>query len=428
MTDRIRFLMCIVLKILMDIFFVSVVAQKFPYDYYEVNGNAIRYLISWGIVLVIYLLMPQEERSVKAFFMHVQFVIMILPLTTLYAFTVGKSTKYILVVTVAVLLECLILRKPGKVYYPVKITGIKPYISVLVIVGLPVCLILILNHGGFNGLEAFHPAAVTAIRKSASYPVWLNYAIMWCIYVIIPFFMVYCLENKKYLAAVLLVLGDLVIYMVVAKKIIYLSIVVILAVYVAARLGQAIRIMYLGMSTLLGTITVFHLVERNGQATALTNLLASFVGERFLFTSAFNKFAYYEVFREYPKLYFSDGLIGKCLGLADIYRWEPGQMIFGYVWNGRFGESNSCTGYLGDGYAQLGVAGIFLCAAVIGFLIRYIDRYKNTFAFAILAPMAALYAVILNDTPLQTTLVSCGLFLFLILLAVYGEKREERRI
>lgn len=355
------FVMFICLKVLMDLFFVVVVAEVYPYHYYQVHGNVLKYFLTWILLLVIFALMPRKENSVRDFFLHMQLIIMVMPMMTMYAFTEGKSTKYLLMVTISIIIECFILRPDGREYKIIKIKGLKPFVSVFLLIAIPICSILLINYGGFSGLSAFDLSQLYVIRQNASYPTILSYVSSWLTYIVIPFFTVYCFEKKRYGMAMLLIFDTLILYMVLAKKVIYLSLIVVLGVYLISKTGQLVNIMYMGISALLIAIIVMFLIDKSGgDVSAITIYPTALLGDRFLYGPALNKFLYYEIFSEYPKLYFSDGMIGRLMGLTNMYNYGPGQLVFGYVWNGRFGESNSCTGYLGDGYAQMGFWGIVI--------------------------------------------------------------------
>ena len=415
------------LKILMDIFYVTTVTDIFRYHYYQIEIDVIKYFFSWIVFIVILMLIPREENSLKAFFLHIQLIVMILPLLTIYAFTEGKSTQYLLIVVLTIVVECLILRKEKKAYQPIRLKGMKSYINVVMVLLIPACTVLLIAYGGFNGLSAFDVKRVYEIRGNASYPLVLSYLKMWMIYTIIPFYIVYCLEKKKYILSFLLVVNDLILYMVLAQKVIYLSLVVILSVYYASKTKHLVKVMYIGFCILLFSLIVLNFFDARGVASTFTILLVAFMGDRFLFGPALNKFIYFDIFSHYPKLYFSDGLIGRFMGSTNPYKYGPGQMTFAYIWNGRYGESNSCTGYLGDGYAQLGIIGVLGGGIILAFLIKYISQYQGKISYAILSATIAFYVISLNDTALHTVLMSCGLFVFLVLLAVYShvDKHQE---
>ena len=422
--NRAALISVIILKLVMDFFFIKVVANIYGYyDYYRVDPNAGKYIVSWIICILLWGMMPKEE-SIKAFFLHVQFILLIMPMLTLYAFTPDRSTIYMLVVTVAIIIESFLLTRKKRKYKPFKIKEISEFVSVFFCFFIPLMLALIWSYGGFSGLEAFDLDKLYEIRAAAEYPAALSYIISWLTITIIPFYIVYCLDNRKYGIAVVLLMIDIFLYMILAHKMIYLSLIVIVGVYILAKSGHLVKLMYIGMIGLLILLTGMFFIEKNTSTATLMGV--SFVGNRFLFGSATNKFFFYDFFSQYPKIHFSDGMIGKMLGMTNLYGYPSGQIIYGFVTEGGLGLSNSNTGYLGDGYAQAGIVGIIACAVVLAYIIDYISTYDEKISFAVLAPMVALYVIVLADVALTTVLLTSGLFIFIVLLAIYARENSER--
>lgn len=142
---------------------------------------------------------------------------------------------------------------------------------------------------------------------------------------------------------------QLILYMGTGEKFNYLIILVILSFYIISiiKIKNKSLFIYSGLIFLI----LFLFVYKN-------YTFISLLGERFLFGPAVNKFLYYDFFSYYPKHYFADGIIGKCLGITYQYVATSGQLVFAFFYKGRLFESNSVTGYLGDGYAQAGFLGI----------------------------------------------------------------------
>lgn len=153
----------------------------------------------------------------------------------------------------------------------------------------------------------------------------------------------------------------------------------------------------------------------------------SLLGERFLFGPAVNKFLYYDFFSYYPKHYFADGIIGKCLGITYQYVATSGQLVFAFFYKGRLFESNSVTGYLGDGYAQAGFLGIILFAFLKVLLFKFISLTTNGVPDKIRIPMIIIPIFTLNDAGLLTVFFSGGLFLIILLFYIYPEENMKNR-
>ncbi|MCM1185647.1 MAG: hypothetical protein NC251_00975 [Lachnoclostridium sp.] len=422
--DNVALASVIILKVVMDFFFVTVISNIYGYnEFFEVHTNASKYILSWVICMLIWRLMPKGE-SIKALFMHLQFILLILPMFTLYAFTLSRSTKYILLVSVAIIIECLILTQKKTKYFPPKLKNLSTHTNVMVGFLIPLIAILIWTYGGFSGLEAFDLDKLYEIRALAEYPTVLSYINTWLTLTIIPFYIVYCLDKHQYILVGILLMIELCLYMILAHKMIYLAMLVVLVAYILAKSKHLVKLLYIGLTGLLLLLTAMFLFEKD--ISTITLIGISFVGYRFLFLSATNKFFFYDFFSQYPHIYFSDGTIGKLLGMTNLYKYTSGQMVYGFAEKGELGLSSSNTGYLGDGYAQLGALGIIICAIALAYIIDYISNYEGKIPFCILASMVTLYVIVLADVALTTVLLTSGLFIFIIFLAIYAEDNIER--
>ena len=415
------------LKFVVDIFFVLVVSRIYQYDYYVISGDCVKYLISCIMLGIICRCIPKRDERPESCFLHVQLIFMVLPMLTIYAFTENKSSQYMFIVFIAILLECLILRTSIIRLKPIKIRGINSYITVFIICFIPIISVIILIYGGFYGIQAFSLEKLYEIRNNANYPKVLSYIIMWLVNTIIPFFILYSLDLKKYIITGLLVILDIFLYMILAQK--SISLIVILVIYFVIKSNQIIKVMYIGMISGLGSLSICYLIEQGREKIhSFLTVSIGLVGDRFLFQPALNKFSYYEVFNKYPKIFFADGMIGKCLGVTNLYKYGAGEIAYSNIWKGKFGESNFVTGYLGDGYAQLGVCGVLIGAIILAFIVKFVCSYYEKISNGVLCTMLSLYVIKLNDASLQTILLSGGMFIFIILLTIYAKDNEKGKI
>lgn len=422
----------IMLKLTMDFFYVKVVFVIYSHMYgrYSMEPNAGRYIMSWGIFILLWKVMPKEGQGIKTLFLHVQFILIILPMLTIYAIMLEQSTAYMLLVTGAILIECLILMERDKKYRPVKIEGLSGFVSVWFIIFIPLMLALIWTYGGFWGLAAWDWQKLYKIRAAAEYPVILSYIIPWLTLTIVPFYIAYSLEKQKYILTGILIVIDIFLYMIVPNKIIYLSLAVVIGVYILAKSKHLLKLLYMGLTGLMLLLSAIFFFERKSMGSIGRSKISRYgiaiVGDRFLFGSALNKFWFYDFFSKFPKVHFADGTLGKLLGSTNLYRYSSGQMVDAFFTGSRLGVASYNTGYLGDGYAEAGVLGVLLCAVVLAYIVAYISNYEGKMPFTILAPMTVWYVIVLADVALTTVLLTSGLLIFIFLLAVYAGESEER--
>lgn len=419
-------------KCIYDIMFIYVLSTLYPYEVYQVNIVPYKIVISWIFCVVLYMMVPIKSDSVKSVFYHTQFVITILPISTVYAYSFVSNDTYMIIIFFTIIIEAIILRI--KIYDTVQINNQLPRFGKKVVfysllIGIIGVVILLIRYIGIHGLELFSPENVYDVRDDniGRLPSWLDYLAKYAYYLIIPILLIKQIEKKKWILAIILVGLDIAIYLCMAHKTIYLMLIVVFATYIGIKTGKLIELEYLGINALMiiAGVMLKGLQFLEPISTKISLLITSFVGDRFIFGPAVNKFAYYAVFKDEPFLLFSDGRIGRLFGLTYPYgSLAPGNLAYQYCFES--GMSNSITGYLGDAYMQLGVIGMFLTAVILALLIRFFEKSsERRVPLYIVIVVVNCYTVCMNDCPLHTMILSTGLGLF-ILYCFWGERSLKK--
>lgn len=420
------------------IFWILAILYRFAEDalyvwgtsvYYAYNGmvytpSSWKYLLSWILFLVMFAYMPKEEENVGSFLLHVQFVYTVCPLLTFFGISNG-STVYMLMVFVCIMLETWLVRSAPKTMAPPHIKGIQNYTTVALGILVISSLAIPVLYNGFAGLKAFDFQYIYEMRASATYPVGFSYIFSWIAKAVVPFALLYFFHQKKYRWALLAGAVQILLYMESGEKFILLVIFPLLAVYFLAKSRHLIKMMYSGLAVMYLLILLMARMDIPQEAPSSLGLLSlSIVGQRAVHGPAMNKFLYYSLFHDYPKIFFSDGQIGNMLGLTYPYAAGSGQLIYAYG-GGEFGVSNSITGYLGESYAQMGFVGMLLMSLLFGWILRGLSSYRERALFPVLTGLFTMYVIILNDAPLFTTLFSGGMLVSYLLVFIYLSKRPE---
>lgn len=399
-----------------DINYVWGITPTFAYEGMVYAPSAIKYVLSWVIYLIAFAYIPKVEESAPIFILHLQFAWIMTPIISFYGLA-DESSRYMAMVFACIMLETYIVRKPRKVFAAPRIVGIKGYVSVALLVLLIPTLLVSILYNGFAGLRAFDLSYYMTIRRHNTLPIWFEYLFLWMTHAIIPFFMVYFLDKKKYWHSVGCVLLAAVLYMESGRKVLFLLPAVLLAVYAASKLKHLVKLTYGGLGALLMSVMLLMRMDVS-QGHSFGLRLEGFLGERALSLPSVNKFLYYHLFSELPKIHFSDGLIGKALGLTYPYVASSGQMAYAYS-GGEFMYSNSVTGYIGEGYAQLGFLGMLIFSVLLAYIIRFLFSLDNKNTFSILSCIYSFYVVALTDAPFLTVFFSGGIFISLFLCFIY---------
>lgn len=390
-----------------------------PYD-----PKLVKYLLAFLLYLILFAALPKRELDSVALVVHLQFVYSVAPLLTFYAFTNG-STRYILMVSACMLLEAAVIFRPLRVASPVRIKGIQSYVTVMLGVLILFAVIIPILYNGFAGLKAFDFKYIYEMRANASYPPGYGYLLNWMAKSIVPFGFLCFLHMRRYRWAVLMAALQIFFYMLTGNKFTLFILVPMVFIYFCVRTGHCMKLMYLGLSALcLFLVFAFRLdgIDTGTKAPweLMSFYLVRLIGNRALFLPASIKTYYYEFFSTNPKIFFSDGQIGRMLGLTYPYKLHYGFVVDAYQHGaGQFGVSQANTGYLGEAYAQMGFAGMVLMSLLLALILRSMRVYDRKSAAPLLTALLAVYIIILNDGALLTTLLTGGLLVTYVLIFIY---------
>lgn len=388
------------------------------------STSALRYILSVLLYLLLFATLPQREVDSVAFALHLQFAFTVSPLLTLFAFS-DMNGKYILMVSLCVLLETFVVFRPLRVMRPVRIKGVQNYTTVMLGIVIPFVMIVHILYNGFAGFKAFSFTYIYEMRDNATYPPGFVYLENWLTKAVIPFGILCFLHLKKYRWVVLLSAVQVFFYMLTGHKFTLLILLPMVFVYFCIKTRHCLKLMYLGLGAgCLLTILLFQLDRLAPKGTPLSfrvgTIATSLVAVRALFVPAGIKSYFYDYFSVNPKLFFSDGLIGKMLGLTYPYKGSTGQIIYAFAEGvENFGRSNSNTGYLGEAYAQMGFAGMLLMSLLLALILRSLRVYDGKNAAPLLSALLSIYIIILNDGALLTTLFTGGLLVTYILIFIF---------
>lgn len=411
--------LAILYKLALDFMYIWVASPQFGYSGLIYLPTFVKYVIGLMMYFVIFAFLPKDEGSTGSVLLHIQFLYTVAPMLTFYSFANG-SNKYMLMVFICVMLESVIVRLGKKKRTPIYITGIKNYLTVGIWILLLVTVSIPILYNGFAGSKAFDFEYVYKMRAEATYPPGFGYLFFWMGKAIIPFFTVYFLDKKRYIAGIAAIFLQILLYMECGNKYLLFILVPVIFIYYCAKTHHLIKLAYLGLSVLfLLMIPAYIFDSASGDSIGVRT--SFYISVRAIFHPADNKFAMFEFFSQFPKMYFSQGLIGKIFGLTNLYNGSEGQIIFAYN-GGDFKSANLNTGYLGESYAQMGFVGMLLMSVLFAFVLRAIECYNSKRNFCVLTAVFAMFIINLNDISLLTTLLSSGMAIVLLLIAAYFTK------
>lgn len=410
----------ILYKFLLDAMYILAASQQ---DRLVYVPSFVKYVISSLLYLGIFAVLPKRERDTVSFLLHLQFVLTIAPMLSYYALANGSS-RYMLMVTVCVLLQLCLVGKAGAPRKPIHITGITNYVTVALGVLVLFTLVVPVLYNGFEGLKAFDFEYLYVMRANATYPRGFPYLLGWTTNTILPFAFLYFLHVKKYLFAVSVAALQMIFYMEMGNKFVALILIPLAFIYFLSKSGHLIKLLYVGFAALCLAVIIGYQLDSVGQTSRVGILLNALVGIRALFFPAYIKFNFYDCFNQLPKLHFSDGMLGKLFSETYLYRASGGHVVDAYAGK-PFLAAETNTGYLGEAYGQLGFLGMLLMSALLGLILRWLRAYDSKRTFAVLTALFSVYFIILNDGALFTTLFTGGMLMAFLLVFVYFGKQTE---
>lgn len=396
----------IVYKIVLDIAYLWFICGIYGYyKNFKIDIVFIKYIESWFLYLGLIVTTPRKKRTIVSYYLVMQLCIMIAPMLSMYGLG-NRSRNFIYMVSATHFLQCFLDRYINW-NSKVRIEKGNRISWILIAMLVSITFLFTIPMKGIPNLSALDFSNVYEIRAENVMNFPLNYLLPCLFSVVIPIILVYSLENRKYWLLFLSGMIILYFYLVYAHKSWFFSFFMIIIVYLLIKRELFIGGISWGMSFMvIGLLLGLSFSEKFLTPCSL------FI-RRVLFLPADIKYEYYSFFASRDKLHFSEGLIGKIFGMEPPYN-KPITYIIGDYMNQ---EGSSCnTGYLADGYANLGIIGIFLAGILLLILLKLFDAVsqENMFYpnFAIL--VYNLYG--LNDGALLTKMLTGGLGVALILL------------
>lgn len=417
----------VVLKLFLELVYIKciIVAPEWTDMKFGYAPDGWAFLLSYFYCICLVLLIPELPNRVSVLFCHFFCITSVVP-TMVFYWTNGKEHIYpfflFAMVSLVFVFANLKIRIPlNKLYRETKIYAYFMYTLFVFYCG---CVLYLCIKGGGIDLRALSLIESVQIRNDASELSALDgYLLNWMAKAFTPFFMGYMLYKRKYILNLICMINQVLLYFTFGHKAYLLSIALFWLLFILTKLCRDAKVMYyLSFAAMCGVATLYGL----GCKSKLVWLIAWQGVMRLLYAPATVKFMYYEYFSEREKLFFSEGIIGKILGLDYPYDKPIGFVITEHFWGPEV-ESNSNTGVLGDLYSQAGYLGMVLGGILLGFIILIMDMLSTNIPRAYKIAMVSFVCISLNDNPLQTTLLTGGWVIMIFLLMLFNLELDAER-
>lgn len=372
---------------------------------------------SIAMLFYLVLILPSKPAKPSDLLMHLLLLMPVLPMLVLYGLE-NLDRNYMYYVILAITVLQLTKNIPiGSSYGSAgisekKIMDICLFISCAVILG-------IIAFGGYNYFN-LNIYKVYEYRRAAeaNLPAIFGYLSPITGKVMLPFTILFALNNKKYRVALLGIMGSILMFSLTNHKDPLFYPLGVIGLYYMFKFKKILILVVSSFVLCLVAAEVslyFSGPEENDIAALFTR--------RSVILPAGINFDYYQFFSHHPLVYMSDSKL--TLGLVEYpYRLNPQFLLGEYYFNDKDMSLN--TGWLGTGYMHFGEFGLILYGFVIGLLLRLLDKiaYNKDKGFA--ASLVAIpFMTMFTSSDVMTVLLTHGLFVAYLLLWAYSTNKAN---
>ncbi len=391
----------ILYRIILDFLYVNWIHPLYINSGFVYDPNIYKLIVSYLIIIILLIIMPKSNLRVSYRILQLHLIIMIIPLSTLYALA-NLSTKFIFMVFICFSIQLMLIR----VHYKLKVNEVKNanvIIAVIIIcISIATYLYLFITQGiyfnAFNFNEIYEIRANTDVSSTI-----MNYLISWQYRIINPFIIVLSYFKKNYKIFFAGMFLQTFLYFMYPHKEVFMSIGLILLVLFTERNRikfDEFIIKFLVIAA--GISVIIYEGFKNMWPLAIVTV-------RLIYIPAILKFMHYNFFLINEKLFYSEGLIGKLFGIKYPYSVPSGFLVDNP-------NSNNNAGYLAYAYDNAGLLGMIIMSVVFILFLLLIDSFSNENNVGIYFSLLVYPMIVLNDGDLLTSFLTGGLFLLIILM------------
>jgi len=409
------YLFAIIYKVIFEWIYWKFVTPQYDYMGLIWNPNINFCYLSYLLFFLLLFLLPKKKERPSHQLAQLFFFTTVIPLLSFYWLTSSSTTYMVLIVSCFGLLS-IILRYLRPFSIPLlTFEGRKSMSKIINYIFLATIILLTLftvKYGGID-LRTLNFEQIYDLREEKIHSGIWGYIESWLGKFFIPICIITYLLQKRKILFTISSLMQIYLYMSTGSKTYLFSVIfIVFCIYLlkSKRWEVGIPQFY---TIVIVLSTIFYLITKNLWSLAIFPV-------RQLVIPAQISFAHYDFFSVNPKLYFSEGIIGKIIGTESPYNTISTFMIGD-------GRGNWNTGYLGDAYDNGGFILMVVYTIIFAMILLFVDsvsrfskkRYQYT-------ALLAYSIIVLNDGALLTTLLTSGMVFTLIF--IYFAASEEYHV
>ncbi|WP_340392689.1 hypothetical protein [Paenibacillus sp. FSL E2-0190] len=411
------FIYLFIYKSIIEIVYIFCISPLYSYSGLTLNIDISDYWISSFYVFFVVMFSPKDKLRPSSYLFILMEMFLIIPILSYYWMN-NQSLIYVSFVVVSSIIISIILKmKPIRINLTDKYA--KVWLNFIFFLYILITLYLIVRRGGIDA-RAFNFDSVYDLRSENELSGILGYLMNWSAKVFCPFFFAFFFYKKRKWVLLSILGLQLLMYLSFGFKAFLFSIGVIIMCVLITKRGKFEREVIIALSSL--NIIAYILDYFN-----ITDTLRRAIPYRMLFIPSQIQFQYYEFFKDIEKMHFADGIIGKILSIESPFS-EPAPFVISRFFSYNKVASNSNTGLFSDAYSNGGFILMIIVAIMFAFILYVIDSVTYKLPLYVVVGSFSYMMFVLNDTSLQTTLLTGGMGLMIILLLLFNSSIEEKVI
>lgn len=398
-------------RLSLDYVYINFVTQYFKDDFLLISDNLLHIFESYVIAIVLggilcYSLFFRPRAS--GIILVLYFIIVILPLLTLYGFAGAPSLFVYSTVLCFILLIFLSISLP-RIKLPFLSSSFS-YLGLLVIFGIILYnYAWLLSTGGLERIS-FDLKLIYSLRSEYvdSIGPFMGYLIPWQANIFSIIGLCYGLHKKNYYLLSLVIIAQIFLFgMTGFKSFLFAPLLAVGIYYIWTRKIAIFYIIIGAITVVLGSFFVYQVTQ--------DVFIPSLIIRRLFFTASSLHVIYYNFFSlpDHPFFLLSNSIFS--LIIDNPYDASMSQVIAVNVFGRNF---NPCVGYLGDAYGNFGYPGMVFFTLLLGIICKLIDSVGSRYPMNFIAATLAMPSYALTQSALLTTFSTHGLFLLILSLWV----------
>jgi len=374
-----------------------------------------------ALIIAFFVVAIRQDSSVRSILLNILLTIYLLPAIVIYS-AGGANTTAFAIICSAVAVVFMVSAIPMARIYVINIRTKTLMWCVVAATATFVSLVIILGgYRNFNlnlaAVYEFRQAAADGLPGVFSYlrPVFSN--------VVIPFGIATALVHRKYIVVFILCFAALMLFGFTShKSIIFIPIVVIFAFIVLKKFKKYSVLMSLFvLSLILSQVDVFLI---RGEEEAIFGWYSSLLTRRVLMQRALIEYQYLELFSDISKYYWSYSRV--TFGLVDDPHGINAPRLIGENFYGS-SDANANTGFVGSGYSQAGIWGVYIYAVGVGLLFSFLQAYGKYMGVPYVVAATSSFVLVIFAADFLTLFMTHGMLVLVLLFTLVRSPQAEGR-